>query len=424
MLQTLFYIPTSIQISGVEMPLMGFGLLLAVWAVFGLGMMAWLWWRQGLNSDTLGYVPLLAVVGAVICWVLPAISEEAGLPIRTYGVMMLIAAVSGTLLAAWRAKRVGLDPEMIFSLAFWMIGLGVVGARAFYVIQYWDRFLQPTFADTVSRIIRINEGGLVVYGSFFGAVLAITIFVRRNRLPLLPVCDLLTPSIMLGLALGRIGCLCFGCCYGGACDLPWKVTFPHGSPAHFNQVLKEKLPVQGLVLTADARSAVLIEQVEPGSAAERSGIKAGERIARINSYPVAEVVDAQNRLLFLRRPGEPVKVATENGKTYTWAVPKVLPRSRPIHPTQIYSAIGAMLVFAVLMFWSPRQRRDGELFALLITVYPVTRFILEMIRTDELSFMNTGMTISQNVSLLMLICAAALWLYILSRPGKRAWAKQ
>jgi len=420
MLQTLFYIPASVEISGMEVPVIGFGLLLAVWAVFSVGLMAWLWKKNGINSDTLGYIPLMAVVAAVIWFVLPAISEAEGLPIRAYGVMMLLAAVSGTMLAAWRAKRVGLDPEMIFSLAFWMIGLGIVGARAFYVIQYWQQsFHKPTIGETVSAIIRVNEGGLVVYGSFFGAVAAIIIFVRRNRLPLLPICDLLAPSIMLGLSLGRIGCLLNGCCYGGACDLPWSVTFPHGSPPHRHQVLHDDLPVGGMILAAGDNSAVVVEKVEPDSAAAKAGVQSGEHIARINGYPVVNVHDAKHRLLFHINPGEQLEVATDAGKTHAWTVPEALPRSNPVHPTQIYSTLSALFVFTVLMLWSPRQRRDGELFALLLTVYPVVRFILEMIRTDEASLWGTGMTISQNVSLLMLMCAAALWVYILRRPAER-----
>ena len=108
-----------------------------MWAVASVGVLACLAWRQGFNADTWGYVPILLLIGAIIRWVLPAICEPQGLPIHGYGVMMLLAVVAGTMLAAWRAKRVGLDPEVIFSLVFWMLVPGIVGARAFYVIEYW-----------------------------------------------------------------------------------------------------------------------------------------------------------------------------------------------------------------------------------------------------------------------------------------------
>ena len=107
MLQTLFYIPA--QLAGY--PLFGFGLLLAVWAVASVGVLAYLAWRQGFNADTWGYVPILLLIGAIIWWVLPAICEPQGLPIHGYGVMMLLAVVAATLLAAWRAHAWGSIPR-------------------------------------------------------------------------------------------------------------------------------------------------------------------------------------------------------------------------------------------------------------------------------------------------------------------------
>ena len=126
MLQTLFSIPA--QIAGI--PLFGVGLLLAVWAVASVAILAWLAWRQGFNADTWGYVPVLLLVGAIVRWLLPALCENGGLPIRGYGVMMFLAVVTGTTLAAWRGRRLGIDPDTIFSLAFWMLLPGIVGARA------------------------------------------------------------------------------------------------------------------------------------------------------------------------------------------------------------------------------------------------------------------------------------------------------
>jgi hypothetical protein len=95
-------------------PVFGFGWLLAAWSVFSVGLVAWLIWRQGLNADTLSYLLFIVPVAAIITWLLPIIAEEGkGLLIRAYGTMMLIAVLSGTGLAAWRAKRVGLELEFL-----------------------------------------------------------------------------------------------------------------------------------------------------------------------------------------------------------------------------------------------------------------------------------------------------------------------
>jgi phosphatidylglycerol:prolipoprotein diacylglycerol transferase len=74
-----------------------------------------------------------------------------------------------------------------------------------------------------------------------------------------------------------------------------------------------------------------------------------------------------------------------------------------------------------LLAYYPFRRRDGEVVALLLTLYPISRFLLECIRKDEGGQFGTGLTISQNVSLLMLAGVALLWYYVLRQPRKTAW---
>jgi phosphatidylglycerol:prolipoprotein diacylglycerol transferase len=97
-----------------------------------------------------------------------------------------------------------------------------------------------------------------------------------------------------------------------------------------------------------------------------------------------------------------------------------LPRSLPVHPTQLYGVLDGLTLCLLLLAYAPFRRRDGELLALMMTLYPVTRFLQEMIRTDEAPVFGTGMTISQNVSLLMLIAAIGVWCYLLAFRPRRA----
>ena len=64
----------------------------------------------------------------------------------------------------------------------------------------------------------------------------------------------------------------------------------------------------------------------------------------------------------------------------------------------------------------PLRRHDGEVTALLITIYPIMRILEERIRTDEGQIGRTGMTISQNVSILLLAAAITLWIFVLRGP--------
>lgn len=409
MRQTLFWIPY--EIGGV--PLFGWGVLLALWAVFGVGLLVWLVRKQGWNADTLGYLPMLLIVGAAL--VLMPRFFPGGLPIRGYGFMLLVGVSSAVGLAAHRARRVGINPELIFSMAFWLFVAGIVGARLFHVIEYWSEDYQhDTLFATLKAIVNIPQGGLVFYGSLIGGAAAFGLFVWRHRLPFLAFGDLVTPSVMLGLAFGRVGCLLNGCCFGGACDLPWAVTFPQGSPPYQSQLYEGTL--LGLHLTGPPGEPPQIARVDPDSPAARVGLEAGDQITAVGGVETQNKGQAQLLLardLYERRP---LIVTTADGHSVRLPTGELPARSRPVHPTQLYSAIFAALLCWFLVAYYPYRRRDGEVAALMLTLYPVGRFLIEIIRIDESAVFQTGMSISQNVSVLILLVVAAMWTYVLSRP--------
>ena len=94
-----------------------------------------------------------------------------------------------------------------------------------------------------------------------------------------------------------------------------------------------------------------------------------------------------------------------------------------MHPTQLYSTIDALILCLLLLCYDRFRRRDGELTALMITIYPITRFLIEKIRTDEAAIWGTGLHISQNISVGILAVAICLWIYILRQPAKLAFAR-
>jgi len=439
---TLYYIPNELW----GMPLFGVGLLLAVWAVVCVGVMAWLVWRQGLSADTLTYLGLFALVAAAIIWVLPAVAKPRGLPIRSYGVMMLLAVAAATGLAAWRARRRGQDPDMIFTLLFWILIPGLIGARAFYVIEYWDEQFWPTYVGTedapgglgalLGAVVNIAEGGLVVYGSLIGAAVGVAIFARRHRVPLLPLGDLLAPSLMLGLAIGRIGCLLHGCCYGKPCEYPWCVTFPRGeaaapgqsddplavtaySPPYRSQV--ERGLMYGFAIPGDRDKPPVLLSVRPDSPAAAAGLEPGDLLTAVDGEPVPKAAVAHWKLEEVFEARRPLRLELAGRGPVELAAVPVPERSLPVHPTQVYSTINALLLCLLLLAYDPFRRRDGELFALMISIYPVSRFLIEILRTDENPVFGTGLKISQNVSLVLLLFAAGLWFYVLRRPRGKAW---
>jgi phosphatidylglycerol:prolipoprotein diacylglycerol transferase len=420
MRSTLFHIP--LEVAG--MPLFGFGLLLAVWAVFSVVVLAVLIRRQGFNADTQSYLPILAMFGLVILF-LPKIADPAGLPIRGFGLMLLLAVVSGVGLAMHRARQMKVDPELILSLAFWLFSFGIIGARLFYVVQKWPTEFSGRYSgiELLFALVNVTQGGLVVYGSVIGAALGLLIFCRRNRLSLLALSDLIAPSLALGLALGRVGCFLNGCCFGGICDLPWAVQFPWQSPPHIRQVQQGQLDLFGMVVDGSPGAAPVIKAVVPGSLADAHGMKPGDRITHINGRPIAAVYDAQRELLeAASQPQLSIAIAGQ-AEPKQWIVPDPLPRSRPVHPAQLYSTVDALVLCLLLWAYYPFRRRDGEVTALLITIYPITRFLIEALRTDEPKNI-FGMSISQNISLLLLALAAALWIYLWRQPAGTAFGQR
>lgn len=398
MCSELFRIP--IELYGV--PLFGFGVLLAIWLVaagWGIVQLA----RKGAPRGDLVYaIAMLAIVAIAIVY-LPKMFPD-GLPIRGYGVMLLTGGLSGVLLAAHRARQAGLNPELIYSLAISVFVAGILGARLFYVIEYWEpRFSQAPLVEA----FKFTEGGLVVYGSLIGAAVAFLWFVRKHKLPPLALADLIAPSLALGLAFGRIGCLLNGCCFGGLSDLPWAVRFPMQSPPYGEQVKTGKIP--GLLLDTDEQGRVVVLP------SEQRHVTEDDVVASINGKSVSSLVEANQILFEAFTNGGDVRVETPRGVT---TVPG---RSLPVHPTQLYSAINAALLFWFLWSFYPFRRRDGEVTALMLTIYPIARFLIEIIRVDESAVFGTQFSISQNLSLGLLVIVVGFWWWLSRQPRKRAF---
>lgn len=335
MRSTLFHIPASLAFGDATIPLFGWGLLLAAWGLVGGTGLVWVAVRHGLGPAVRSLGIPLAMVGVLLGWVLPALDDGAGVPIRGYGVMLLAAAAAGTWLSLVRGRRMGFDADTILSLGTEVFLWGLVGARLFYVLEYRDQFFGPgiSFADSLSRIANIAGGGLVVFGSLPTAALAAWRFATRRGLSLVKLADCIAPGLLLGLAIGRVGCFLNGCCYGGPCDLPWAVRFPDGT----------------------------------APAAE---------------YPAAD-----------------------GG-------------SLPLHPAQLYAAVDAALLAVLAVAFTPLARRDGEVFAVVLTLHPISRMLLEIIRVDEPPALGTPLSISQLVSLVLLALAAALWWWLGRQPPR------
>jgi phosphatidylglycerol:prolipoprotein diacylglycerol transferase len=132
-------------------------------------------------------------------------------------------------------------------LFFYTVLAAFLGSRILYVLINLDVFCQDPL-----QAFKIWEGGLVFYGGLIPAAGVAFWVMKRHRLPVWKLADLIFPLIALGLSFGRMGCFLAGCCYGKETSLPWSVVFKNPDslarlnvPLHPTQLYDA---VNGLVL--------------------------------------------------------------------------------------------------------------------------------------------------------------------------------
>ena len=421
MRSTLFYIPAELF----GLPVFGAGLLVGAWLVISLLVLAWLVRQQGWSWDTAGYVPFLLLIAAAIVFVSPNMVEVDPATARAAGradQRLWRDADVGDGRLSWPGRLAGAAdgprPGSDLFAGLLHVYRRHCGARLFYIVEYWPEFQQPSLADTLKSVANVTKGGLVVYGSVLAGVPAAIWFLVRRKLPVLAILDIIAPSMVVGLGIGRLGCFLNGCCYGGVClTAPYALTFPDSSPPYMRHM---ELGWRSGIWLTQQEGAVVVGYVAPHGPSPQE-LMPGDQVKRVNGAAVQSLAEAQKRLVTAQGSYE---IETADGRIVRWTAPRPPPRSVPIHPTQIYAAIDAGLLALLLWMYYPFRRRDGEVFALLLTLHPISRFVLEMIRSDEAKQfgkgLTSGLTISQCLSLGFLAAGCALWWYVERQPAGSA----
>jgi prolipoprotein diacylglyceryl transferase len=151
-------------------------------------------------------------------------------PIFSYGVMLGSAMVVGWFVALRLARNDGIPSEQAGALYMWTAVWSIIGARLLYVVTEWKEFESPL------DIFLLNKGGLVAYGGMIGGFLASWYGCHKRKIQLLRWADVSAPSVVLGTAITRVGCLLYGCDYGRRSDVPWAIRFPPNAPAFHDHV--------------------------------------------------------------------------------------------------------------------------------------------------------------------------------------------
>lgn len=308
-------------------------------------------------------------------------------PLNTFGLMLVIGFLAAVSMIRYLSRDITPNPQFVTNGALYALIAGVAGARTFYVIHHADK-LDGTFLSYFA----IWRGGLELYGAVILVIPVVFLYLRYHKLPIRKYLDIIVIGLTLVIVFGRIGCFMRGCCFGKPSDLPWAVHFPYGSDVYYNQIYPD--PKR--------------DRSEPHLKLPHDFFNYydGGRYYGLKSF--YDLTDEQKNMV-------------TNGQY----------RCLSVHPTQLYSSInGAFLFLILFLFWRRSKHacvskgkyklftRPGSTFALALILYGIARIIIEALRDDN-PFELGGLTISQNISIVMIVLGAALmFVFEKVKPGK------
>lgn len=242
--------------------------------------------------------------------------------IVNFGLLSALGGALGSFMIVTRMLQAGMAPQQ-FAVALFLVmpAMVVAGSRLLVLLQEWRDFIR-------SPLKTLLKPGFAFQGGFMGGATALLGIAVTHGLDLRTLLDCFALGIPLGHALGRLGCLSYGCCHG-------KPAGPH-------------LP--GITTTCPDSKVVW------GSGL--SGVK--------------------------------------------------------LHPTQLYSCLGNLGLFALLCWLASGERRPGELAAIYLMVGAAGRFLIEFLRGIPVRRM-LGLSIYQLVTLPLILSGALL---LLTTPGQ------
>lgn len=179
----------------------------------------------------------------------PILFRIGSFELGTYGLILVLGFFAALGLAMRQGRKDDLAPEAISDLSVAVLVAGVVGAKLLMIAVDLANGATPA---QVFSLGTLRAGGAVHGGIILGTA-AFFWRVRKWKLPLAPTLDALAPAVALGEAIGRLGCLAAGCCYGTECHLPWAITFTSPDAQHFSgtPLFQALHPVQIYTLLAE-----------------------------------------------------------------------------------------------------------------------------------------------------------------------------
>ena len=139
-----------------------------------------------------------------------------GIDVYWYGIIIITGMILAILISKYRAKKWGVNPEIIDDIVLVILPAAIIGARLYYVIFEWEHY-----RGDFLKIIDIRSGGLAIHGGIIGAVISGYIYCKKKDIDFFVLADIILPTVILAQGIGRWGNFVNQEAYGGPTDLPW-----------------------------------------------------------------------------------------------------------------------------------------------------------------------------------------------------------
>lgn len=152
----------------------------------------------------------------------PVLLALGPVTIRWYGLIMSVAILAGVLFGIREGSRRGFSQDDLLYVVLWAVPFAFVGARLLHVIDGWEYY-----AAHPLQIVALREGGLAIYGGLLGGLAGGALAAGRKHLLSWKLLDVAAPAMILGQAIGRVGCFINGDHQGYPTRLPWATSYVH-----------------------------------------------------------------------------------------------------------------------------------------------------------------------------------------------------
>lgn len=130
----------------------------------------------------------------------PVIFSISGFEVRWYSILILSGVFIAYLLITKEANRFKIKYDFIFNLMFWVLIMGIIGARLYFVIFNWDYY-----SKHLAEIYKIWNGGLAIHGGIIAGLITLIFYCKKYKVDVLKITDIFAPALIIAQAIGRWG---------------------------------------------------------------------------------------------------------------------------------------------------------------------------------------------------------------------------